>query len=1202
MGRRLLIFVLFCLFLYLVVPFYGTNSYKVFGSSFTYVDSFWGSVDNPQRVYPGSRNVVLIIEVLNNNPYRIESIYGNISLPTGITNIYGDNYAVSTGYVSNGSYTRNYVKSGEVFRLRYVLNILDNVSPGVYYASINLTYTYINSSVLVTQSYILNDVKIVISDFPSFNFNIVDLFWTAGDELVNPTSPSRDLTLHIKVKNLGDESIDGLTGYLLLNPPFYPNRLSYNVENIAPGEVFELVYSGVDIDADYPSMNYYETLKMNFTFTGYGGAKKEYSKILSVSIQIYDPYYPSIQFYDFGWVGVDKVYPGSKGVYARITLINLGRFQVSNIHVEVYLPNCIKTQFGRKIINSTVGGVYGFGDFIDIDLGPLYVSDSINGGIYNATVIVSGVGNIGSSSIIVRQNLSIPIIINEYTSDFDLIDYEWIYSGGAALPVPGSKNIVLAVDFLYKGEEDIFGLSPSINSSDGFILKGVNIDQENIAPGTRFRITFTFDISRNISPGNYIMNLSLRYVVSPNNINSVKSFNTRFVVYVLDPTLFASNVELIESHWGSGEPVNVYPLSENNVLSITIFNEGPYDINGVYASIALPMGMSSKSLNTSISPNIPVGAFQTGVFYIDIGNVDPGNYIASLIIRFSVSIYGAELNFSRDIDINLYVSPPPLSSSYLELTQYEWLNGYPVYPDTDNAVLVLTFASYAPYPVNSLTFRLVGDRDVKFVDGVNSVYVEGPVPSYGSFSVNMPINISSSAHPGYHNITIGVTYLLMSGGDGVKVTEYFSLNVYIDDLSGIDYLGYFWQGESPGPGGSATLNIVYLNNIYDSMDGVYATLRFPPGFMSLYSNSSTLNITPYILTSVSDINQLLSNPALLSNLPVGQGNEVSKGDYIIFSAPVRILNSTKVGEYILNISLHFIDVWGVERVIRDLVNFSIFGKTGYIVVNESMSRIILGERVSNVSITIENPGSGELYDIYVSIYSVNQLVAFSSSVKHLDYLPPGGKATLTWRASISPESSIAGGIPAIVYILYTDPIGNRASINQTVILYIEGMPKLKLIDISISPSPAYVNDTVSISATLVDVGDATAKNVEVEVVGNGLVLGSDSHTFLGDIEEGSQIPFTVYFGVGSKVGEVSGILRVRYFNVFNEEIDLEYPFRVSVIERPVEGGGGGGLLAYLFEDIWRVYAIAVTAIFIIISLYLIYRVYVVSKRVSGGVP
>lgn len=1191
-GSVMLVVMIFSLIniAYLVSPY-------VYAEPFIYVNSYWGSVDNPENAYPGSSGVILVIEVVNNNPFKLQSVYGNLSLPSGFTDVNGHGYAVSSGYVVNGSYTRGYVNPGEIFRLRYVLNIDSSVSPGNYLVQMNLTYTFINSSSsgIDSSSYILSGVKLVVSSFPIFTFDIIDIYWSADGETIYPTSPSRDLTLHISIRNLGDYSITSADAALYFNPPFYPSKVEYSVGSIGVGEVFELVFSGIDIDANYPSMTYYEYLVLNYTFTGYGGARKDYSTSFSIPLTIYDPYYPSIQYVSSEWVGGSKIYPGSRDVSLEVTLVNLGRFQLTNLIFRAYLPDGFNNQFGRRVINISVDGLYGFGDFIRLGIDHIYLSENILPGTYYIVLEGLGEGVIGSSRIMIGQNVSIPVVVNDYHTNLSVVGVYWGYGGSPSLALPGSKGITLNLDILYTGEEQVSGLSPYVSLPNGFILKNIEVSQGIISPGSRFTIYLTLDIERDVEPGIYNLSVFLDYIVDPSGQNRRSRIGLNFSLYVSDPSIFRSDLSIVDLYWGISQPISVYPLSQNNPLSITILNKGPYNVEAIYLSLELPSGFSSKLSNKSIVSNLPVGSFASDIYYIDIGDVSPGSYQLNITIYYEVSIYGSVVDYVSIYSYWVVVDNPPATSSYIELLEYGWINDYYVYPGTDEAELVVSFTNLAPFEIDAITINVVGCRYISLPNDVHSIYISGPVRPYGVFTATIPLNISVDASEGYHNISLLVEYLLMSGGDGIRMGESINISIYVHSLEGLVYIGYLWQGESPGPGGSSILNLIYVNNVFESMDGVYVSVHLPEGFTSLINNDSVVNITPYVLSSVTDIDTLLANPSLLLSLPTTEAVSVSRGDYIVLTLPIRIDESVGLGRYLFTSVFHFIDEWGIVRRVELVSELNIFGKTGFVEVDEARSRIILGERVSNVSIVVRNPGSGYFYDVYISIYSVNQLVAFSSAVKHIGVLGPGEEVVLSWRASVNPKTSIYGGIPAIVSIIYTDPIGNRRSVNQTVILYIEGVPRLKLIDISISPHPVYTNSTVSVSATLVNVGDATAKNVEVEVLGEDIVLRGDSYSFLGDIEEGSQIPFTIYFDAGSKIGTISFYIKVRYYNVFNEEETIEYPVTIDVVESPVVEEKGG-IIEFLLEDAWRLYSIIVTMVFIVISIFLVIRIYRVSRR------
>ncbi len=1198
---RLSLTVVMIIILLGILPF---SSYRVSGASgFSLVSVSWGSPRNPQKVYPGSSNVVLVVEMINNYPFTIDSLVGNLSLPAGFTDGFGHEYAVSIAIVESNSSVRNYIRPGESFRLNYVLEINESISPGTYYAVLSINYTYYNSSsgTVITSTYHYGNIPLTVSDFPSFSFSIERIVWMVDGVELNATPGSRGLSLHVFLRNLGDEDASDLIGILDLSSPFHPFEATGFYGSVASGMVFELVFNGIDIDYSASPGIYYQQLILNFSFIGYGDAIKYYSIPLNISLSLDDNEYAGLKIVRVYWDGYAKVYPGSRGVVLRTTLENMGRYTLSDLRIIAYLPSGFSNEFGRDTLNTSVSGVYGYGDFIDVLLGPLYISSSISPGIYYADVVIRGVASIEGASIIVEQDIRLPMIISEYKSKFNIVDVEWEYNNQPAFALPGSKDITLVVRVAYRGEEDISGISPTLLLPSGFTVKETLQYPQTVVPSSVFTLSFIVDISKSLESKYYSASLNIEYVVSANDLNIVKSTNLHFPIKLSQLDSFDSDVNIIEVHWGSARPQQVYSMTEDNPLSITVVNYGPYDIQGIIASLELPQGFSSDVKNVSLANILPVGSFSETVFYISVGDIEPGYYGFNISISYIISLYGTEIRKSVNYSNILKIVDPPFSIPYLKILGYQWENSYKVYPGTSDASLQISIGNDAPFTISAIHVYPILPDGFSLSKGTLLPYIDGPISPWGSFSFSMEIDINDGVKPGYHKINFTIEYLLNSGGDGVKLNESLSLLIYVERIGGIRYLFYRWAGYSPGPGSvGASLILVFRNDLFETMDGLYAVVQLPEGFISTYTGTSMVNVTPYSTSSLAELSNILSGDffSLTSNDILSSRESVSKGDYIILNIPLIISPEIDIGVYNAVVSLNFIDEWSMVREITVKCQFNLPGSVDYVEVIEERSRLVVGDRETNVSIVVKNPGSSPMYDTYIGINSMSQVVAFSSSVKHLTVIYPGEEVELTWRASVSPITSFIGGVPVLVSISYSDSIGVRHYINQTVILYVEGLARLKVIDVYIDPETPYPNSSISVSATIVNIGSDVAKNTEIYLSGEHLITNSDSYTYLGDVDEGTQIPFTLYGSLDDYEGETKIYLVIKYGNIYNEESTIKYPITITVKRQPPPEGTTSQPMGFI-EDYWKVLVVGAVSIFLVLSVVLIYRMYIASKSKLG---
>jgi len=1149
----------------------------------------WGSLDNPQKVYPGSTDVVLIIEVVNEYNFTLESVTGNLSLPSGFTDINGNPYSTAVGIVKTDSDVRRYVNAGETFTLTYTININNSVSPGEHYASLNLTYTYLESGNLVTGSYILNNITLKVSDFPVFKFTLKRISWNVGGEEVSATPASRGLTLDVDIFNNSTDSIDTLNAYLNLTYPFKPDVVKYSTQNINAESRFTLTFNDISIDSDATPGAYYENLTLVYTFRGYGNAVKEYKDILNITLIIDPAVEAGIKFVKVYWRNNVKVYPGSRSVYLEAEFENLGNYQLKDIIAYIRLPNGFSNQSGGNIIKVTYSPLVDYGDFFTIDIGPLYIYKYQPAGVYYLNVTITSLAVVDNSNLLAKENIIIPAIVNSYKYEFDIMSIEWSYGGNPAIALPGARDIVLSIKIAYRGVEDISGLEPHLILPSGFRIKSISQYPQTVTSSTIFTLSFVIDIDRNVSPKSYTSTLIIKYTVSPSNQDTVKEYIVDIPVNIASGKSIDSQIDIVNVYWGVNTPRYVYPASQNNPLNIVLANRGGYDVSSLILSInKSPKGFYVYPSNVSVTTLLNGGGFAETRLYINISKyVKPGEYTLSLRISYQIRIYGSYLNRNINRNITVYVSRPIYPEPYINVISYRWANGYKVYPGTDESSLSVSFVNNAMYPISAININVTPPVGISVVTGYNSFYIEGPIQSWNTFNINIALNVSKNVKPGYHRLKLKISYIVESGGDGILFNNIQYIHIYISQLKGLRYISYMWVGQSPGPGSAgATLMLIFRDDKIDAMKGLYATIKLPKGFISTDTGTNTFNVTP---ASGASLQNIISNYRSLGKVYLPSSTQVSPGDYIVVPMNLIISKNLTTGKYYAYVTFNFLDQWGSIHEYKLRCYFNLPGSTTYLEVVENESYLIVGEKEANVSIVFKNPGSAPIYDVYIGVGSYSQAIVFSSSLKYIPILKPGDKIVLTWRAAVNPSTSITGSLPAIVSISYIDPSGYRNSLNQTVILYVIGIAKLKIIDLEVNPSPVLSGGEFSVSATIVNIGTDTAKYSEVYLVGNDIKTSPDSYTYLGDIDVGYQIPFTLYAEMNKYSGNTTIYLVINYYNLYHEKFTIKYPIKIAV-EKYVKTTAKTTTLESFIRDYWRLVIVAAVVSFLIITGLLIYKV------------
>ena len=1119
---------------------------------FQLVDTFWGSKDEPKNVYPGSKDVTLVVLVTNNFKDLV-SVTGCLQLPQGFTDIYGSNMTKAVGFVKEEEdKIRQNIDKGETFEFNFNLNVNSSLAPGTYYATIELEYKYLEAGELKSGSSTLDNVPLKVSDFPKVDFSIDNIYWSATDgSYINATPGGRNLILNLDLKNIGEANLSNVDARLYMPNGFKPDQVSVSMGALTRGSIATLSFTGIHIDYEIEPRVYYGTLEIESTFRGYGGASKTYYAYLEVPLKIYDPVNLSLAIISVGWSGLDTLYSGSREIDLEVKVQNIGFYRIGSLTIYLYLPNGFETASRVNVLNETFDRMLDYGDIDTFSLGPIYVSN-ITPGLYNFTLLINGFAYIGDTILKAHYSSKIHLRLTEYNSSLVITSIEYNYNGQPGPLLPGAKGIEVIVNIANWGIRDVSAVDAKLTVPDGFNIYGVNAPSGVIPSSTTFTVSFFMNISSWVKPGTYPVALTITYIIDPNGAKIHNIYTTNIDIVISDPRQYSSNLQVVSAYWGVNQPIEVYPGAKMTPLSIILLNGGPYDIRSLRMSLDTPKGFTVIYTTSSTADAVLSLDVSSLTCYINVDKeISPGNYRINATFSYILSIYGSDIKKRCFSYIYLYVYPPPSGLPYIKTVDYYWENNYRVYPNTKDAKLNIILADESPYPISGVNATLVLPDGFRNDDGnYVSAYVSGPINSWQTFTLRFEIDVGD-VKPGTYSCNLILHYILQSGGEGYPVTEYHLISINVDKLSGIEFTTSYWLSGSAGPGAAGVHLLTILRNIgFDRMYGVVAKVILPDGVVSTVTGTGTFNVTPYVASSAAELAQLASSLQAGYIPTQAVSGEVGKGDFIVIPMTLNFNSSITPGRYKYSIILFFLDEWDCNRALEVNATMWVLGRTENILVLENKSAVFIGNRRSQIVLYLLNNGSGPMYDVYVSISSLSSVVSFSSAVKYIPVIIPKQTVKLSWYASSSGQS-YTGSIPALVTILYIDPSGMRVTFNQTVILYVEGIAELKLIDISVEPSPLYANSEFTISATIVNLGTDTARGAEVFIKPSKYIrLNYTSYSYVGDIDVSSQMPITLYGYIENYTGTLNITIVVRFMNAFYEPIEVDFPITVEVYPKP----------------------------------------------------
>ena len=191
---------------------------------------------------------------------------------------------------------------------------------------------------------------------------------------------------------------------------------------------------------------------------------------------------------------------------------------------------------------------------------------------------------------------------------------------------------------------------------------------------------------------------------------------------------------------------------------------------------------------------------------------------------------------------------------------------------------------------------------------------------------------------------------------------------------------------------------------------------------------------------------------------------------------------------------------------------------------------IIGGVDNRFTITIVNDGKVPVSALEASLTIPNPLVVHGKNSWRIPYLDVGNSTTISFMI-YAPDTSIGSTYSGSFTVNYRDDYGESRTDTFPLGLVVVGKVELVLYGESIRPHPARNGSKVEITATLLNKGTVSAMYVNASIVPNSILrLTPGSTTYIGEIEENSQSPFTldVYIKDDVKNGTYPITMKIDY--------------------------------------------------------------------------
>jgi len=1103
------------------------------------MDVYWASGE----VYPGTEGATLVVDLANLDVVDVRDATVTLQLSGGF-------------YPLDLTLSGISVQSGSVATLRFSgISIGTNAMGGEYPARLVVKgVAYDPPSGTFYSFTVEHTVSVRVSTKPYVDiFSVTGAGWAGGRAYTTSVGAYAYAYLRVSSPGYSVESIR-IESHLPRGMVFESgNRSSVTVLAGAVYSYGQSIYVEIGpIDMALESGGLYPlVLEVECLATAPGGGSYWFTGYYTVLLPVYRPAL-NLTLAGYGWAD-PLTGAEASGASLYVTLQSLSIDSVQSIVAEALLVNARFLDGGNRSVQVFEGGL-GYGSLQTLVFSYIEVpgAEHVEVVLTLYAVLSTGRGLYRASA---RYTFSVATapppntfrVVALYTS-----------VGGVYAPVlPSARGVTITVELSNAKAFQVAWAKPEVILPQGLKLNSVGgTCLGGAAPGGTCSIDVSVDVSPDVGPGAKNMTIVVEYAARVGQVLSVFRESIEVPIAIASYSYYRPSIDLLSAYWGLQAPARALAGERNVPLTVEIVNRGYHAVEGVYVSIEPMMSDVALVKNTSLcSPRLDPGSMCSATLYVDLAAVAGGGHVAFRIsVGYTFRVYGANIDDAQHFVAVLPIEEPA-SGRGLRVVDVSWSNGWPVYPNTENATLVVTMANRWPYRVSGIELQLELPQGMRSRSGpVATAYIPGPVGSLQQFTASFLVSVGD-VRPGRYSATLVASYVVESGTPNTRVVERFAVDIAVNSLEdSVSLVSVQWVGRSPQPPEyGALLMIVVRNNYNPVVRGAVLDISLPSGFTASDTNTSRTSVVATNVNIVQQLQSMQIPPAymqyiasqLLQQITAAQVQGFGYGDLMYFYVKVNIVTS-RTGVYVANATLDFVDQWNNVRRVPLSIAIGVLGSTKIVeVVAPATVRVSGG--IAVLEIGLVNRGSSPLYNVYVYLVPYASMLIPRQPVRYIDSLPPNKVVNTSFELVYNPIASIGmGGVPAYLRyatapfaltVVYRDVYGNTQFFNTSIALLVE-----PFIDLGLSDTMAVLSGaTLSVSGTVVNYGIAPARSVVVRA----LYGNKSQETFIGDLDPASQAAFRIEIDVGgSTPSEVA--LQIVYRDEYGRESISNYTVPVFV--------------------------------------------------------
>jgi len=253
------------------------------------------------------------------------------------------------------------------------------------------------------------------------------------------------------------------------------------------------------------------------------------------------------------------------------------------------------------------------------------------------------------------------------------------------------------------------------------------------------------------------------------------------------------------------------------------------------------------------------------------------------------------------------------------------------------------------------------------------------------------------------------------------------------------------------------------------------------------------------------------------------------------------------------------------------------------------SNRIIGGSDNEFTVGIINDGKVPICAIEASLSLPDPLVVHGRNSWKIEYLNVGNSSTINF-VIYAPETSIDSTYSGSFTVNYRDDYGESHTDTFPLGLVVVGRIELVLYDKTVRPEVVRNGSKIEIAATLLNKGTVSAMYVNASILPNPILrLTSESVTYIGEVEENSQSPFTLdaYIRGDAKNGTYPVTMKISYRDDQHVDHAFNTTFYLTVIAVKAKlqsSQVSTGFIAPSFEEIILLLTIFASSV-VVLALY-----------------